>query len=253
MKAHCVQCIYLLFVEISVQFTFNLHRVMMLSSSEKKLYSTDDLEWETPKSIVISGPSGSDKSTVAFSLIRERDKFFRSETRQKVYYHTPKDHSISFPPDLLADPLFHVCEGYPAFNEIMEPCICVIDDFGMDLDTIVADAFTKYSHHRNINILLLVHSIFLRDKKQIFRLISLNANLIFLLSSKRDYAQLKAFGKQIAPLNSTGFLEAYQDAMRMKKHGYLCVDVSPQSKDELKLRTHIFFDDPEPRNIVYIV
>lgn len=243
----------LIFSRISDQFTFILQSVMMLSSSEKKIYSSEELGWDSPKSIVISGPSGSGKSTVAFSLIRERDKFFRSEARQKVFYHIPPQHSIYIPPDLLSDPLFHVREGYPTVDDMTEPCICVIDDFGQDLDPIVADIFTKYCHHRGISILLLVHNIFLKDKKQIFRLISLNANLVFLLSSKRDLAQLRAFGKQIAPTNSAGFLEAYQDAMKMRNHGYLCVDFSQKSKEELKLRTRIFFDDPEPRNIVYIV
>ena len=75
-------------------------------------------------------------------------------------------------------PQVHFEEGLPQLNDAVfdgrEPTMIVVDDHMSDVNQLVADIFTKISHHRNISVLHLTQNLF--DKNKYARTISLNSH-----------------------------------------------------------------------------
>jgi cytidylate kinase len=218
---------------------------------QQEYFGLDDLRWKNPVSIVLSGPSNSGKSTICFNLIRHREHFFMSNTKLKVLYHLPARHKIYVPPEILADRGVTFHEGNPDFSAINEPCIIFMDDLGSEINADVVEAYTRYSHHKQISVVLIVHNIFQRDSKNYFRTISLNTSVFFLTNNPRDRRQISTLASQIMPTNSKLIVDAYNDAISTRSYGYLCIDCSQNTKNKLRLRTNLFPEDPSPRNIIY--
>ena len=61
-------------------------------------------------------------------------------------------------------------------------------------------------------------------------------------------SQVSVVGRQLFPGSSKGFMQAYEDALGKKDHGYLVVDMSPTGDDHRRLRTNIF---PDKEPIIY--
>jgi hypothetical protein len=51
--------------------------------------------------------------------------------------------------------------------------------------------------------------------------------------------------RQMYPGKSQFVVEAYEDATK-KPHGYLLIDLTPDTDDRYRIRTKIFPDDPRP-------
>lgn len=105
--------------------------------------------------------------------------------------------------------------------------LLIFDDMmgGKAIESIV-DLFTRKAHHRNTSVIYITQNVF--DRATQHRIISLNAHYLVLfknwLSRQLDMPHL---------------MSAYQDATR-QPHGYLIVDLSPQTPDELRLRSQLF-------------
>ena len=100
--------------------------------------------------------------------------------------------------------------------------------------------FTQKSHHLNtcITIIFITQNVFVKGS----RTMNLNCHYTILFRNFRDGQQISNLAKQFYPKRGQAFLEAYQHATR-KCYGYLLVDASPHTRNELRLRTNIFEDD----------
>ena len=78
-----------------------------------------------------------------------------------------------------------------------EPSLIVVDDHMSDINQVVADIFTKISHHRNISILHLTQNLF--DENKYARTISLNAHHLVLFKNPRDASQFATLARQMYP------------------------------------------------------
>ena len=67
-------------------------------------------------------------------------------------------------------------------------------------------------------------------------MVSLNAHYLVLFKNPRDKSQIGVLSRQ---LQMPHLLPAYEDATG-RPHGYLLVDLSPQTPDELRLRSQLF-------------
>ena len=97
--------------------------------------------------------------------------------------------------------------------------------------------FTKWSHHRNISVILITQNLFHQGNH--CRTISLNAKYIVLLKNTRDKNQFTYLARQVYPEESAGLYEAYLEATK-EPHGYLVLDFAHDTDDLLRFRTHIF-------------
>lgn len=74
------------------------------------------------------------------------------------------------------------------------------------------------------------------DRAVQHRTISLNTHYMVLFKNPRDKSQITVLSRQIDMPN---LMSAYLDDTRVP-HGYLLVDLSPQTPDELRLRSQMF-------------
>lgn len=112
--------------------------------------------------------------------------------------------------------------------------LLIFDDMmgGRAIESIV-DWFTRKAHHRNTGVIYITRNVFNRAAQH--RTISLNAHYLVLFKNPRDKSQIVVLSRQ---LDMPHLISAYHDATRIP-HGYLIVDLSPQTPDELRLRSHM--------------
>ena len=113
--------------------------------------------------------------------------------------------------------------------------LLIFDDMmgGKAIQSIV-DWFTRKAHHRNTSVIYITQNIF--DRAPQNRTISLNAHYLVLFKNPRDKSQIEILGRQ---LSMPHFTSAYHEATRVP-HGYLLVDLTSQTPDELRLRSQLF-------------
>jgi len=141
-------------------------------------------------------------------------------------------------------------EGLPQLSDKVfdgsEPSLIVVDDHMSDINQVVADIFTKISHHGNISILHLTQYLF--DKNKYARTISLNAHYLVLFKNPRDAGQFSILARQLYPSSWKFAIEAYKDATSAP-YGYLLIDLKPEQDERCRLRTNVF---PGETQFVYV-
>lgn len=128
------------------------------------------------------------------------------------------------------------------------PTVVIIDDLMTELhsDKRLTRLFTVGSHHRNLSVIFIIQNLFHQGKEM--RNISLNTHYIILFKNPRDKLQISVLARQMYPGDSRFLMEAYQDATK-KSHGYLMLDLKPNTQDDLRVRSGIL---PKDLPVVYI-
>ena len=100
----------------------------------------------------------------------------------------------------------------------------------------VTEAFTA-GRHSNISVIFITQNVFHSGKFS--RSISLNCSH-YILMRNRDLGQIEVLGRQLfGRKKAFDFTEIYKRALSYNKFGYLLVDLSPNTPEELHLRTNI--------------
>ena len=89
------------------------------------------------------------------------------------------------------------------------------------------DWFTRKAHHRNTSVIYITQNIFDRAPQNLRTV---------LFKNPCDKPQIEVLSRQLGMSHLTS---AYKEATRVH-HGYLMVDLSPQTSDELRLRSLLF-------------
>ncbi len=136
---------------------------------------------------------------------------------------------------------FHFHEGVPDLSllKTSEPKLVVFDDlmseFGKSKKSDLTQLFTRGCHHWNCSAIHIVQNLFFNN----IRDARINSHYLVLLRNPSDKLQIMNLGRQIFPHQQKYFLDAYSDACSTP-YSYLLVDLSPESCDEIRLRTNIF-------------
>jgi len=75
---------------------------------------------------------------------------------------------------------------------------------------VIVDLFTKGSHHKNLNVILISQNLFHQGRGQ--HNISLNANYIVVFRNPRDRVQIRNLARQVYHDDPKFLEEAYYDA-----------------------------------------
>jgi len=212
------------------------------------------ITFKHPFTCIVSGPTGSGKSTFCIELLKNLDALCTEKNFSGgiVWCYSER---TAVPTKQLArlrnkKIIYH--EGMPdddffKANTRSETCLVILDDL---LQTAYSEGvsvlFTRGSHHRNISVILITQNLFHQARHA--RDISLNAKYIILLKNVRNKAQFTHLARQVLPEDSRGLFEAYLDATR-RPHGYLLLDLAQDTDDCLRFRTNIFPSEHPP--IVY--
>lgn len=209
--------------------------------------SPHDIRFKTSFNCLISGMSGSGKTTWVKNLLTLREKLF-TEIPAKVFlfYRAVQDMYLEMEQMGLVNELINVNEKFPSLDEIYEMVhkykntggsLLIFDDTMSDLKEDFEQIFCNLSHHENASVIFLTQNLFYQSK--IFRTMSLNAHYLVLMKNDRDKQQVSILAKQYRPGNSRFITEAYADATK-KPYSYLLIDFKPDTHQDIRVRSNIF-------------
>jgi len=189
-----------------------------------------------PFTCIVAGPTQAGKTCFVKKLIENSHRLFNTPPEktwwcfmeeQPCYSHL--EHKVTF------------CKGTPDLNLIRQnepqPQLLILDDMMQELkhnDGLV-QLFTRGCHHWNISVIHIVQNIFYEG----LRTSRINAQYLVLFKNPSDQLQVRNLGRQLFPAQYKYFLEAHTDATSVP-HGYLMVDLTQHTNDNLRLMTDIF-------------
>lgn len=179
-----------------------------------------------PFGLLIVGPSGSGKTTFLKQLLTQN--VINPPPQRRVLVYSEFQDIYNDMDVELTKTIPEITDFDPNVNNIL-----ILDDL-LDRLQEVEHIFTKFSHHRNISVVLLVQNAFAKG----MRTISLNTHYFVFMKSARDISQLTHLARQITPGKVNRVLEAYRDATQNR--GYLFIDLKPETNELMRFRTDIF-------------
>ena len=215
-----------------------------MALSTHQLDSTQDigsLFFKHPSNIFISGPSGSGITKFVKNMIEFKDDLFDILPQRIVwrYKEWQKSYNILQEREGEGSNIKFIQGNLDDEDEIVtDPSathMVIFDDMLEDKDEEkIKLRFTRKGHHRNASVVYITQNLFQQSKYS--RTISLNAHYLVLFQIPRDNMQIKVLANQ---LSAPHMIHAFNDATSIP-HGYLLVDLKPNSPDYLRFRTHIF-------------
>jgi hypothetical protein len=204
----------------------------------------DDPKFKQPFTCIISGPTGSGKTSFCIRFLQNFDRLCTEPDfgGDIMWYYSEKSAVPSNQLDLLGKRV-RIHEGLPTtFGHPQgKPSLIILDDlFNQVYSEQVCDLFTKGSHHRQVSVILITQNLFYQGKH--WRDISLNAKYLVLLKNFRDKTQSTYLARQVHPQNSASLYEAYLDATK-EPHGYFISDFAQDIDNLLTFRTYVFPDE----------
>jgi hypothetical protein len=206
-----------------------------------------DTRLKTSFNCLVSGPTGSGKTTFVKNLLSIGDQIFTHKPKHVfLFYKAMQDMYLEMEKDGLIDEMIDVQNGMPNLDEIHEMVapfkndggsMIIFDDSMTSVNSDFELLFCNLSHHDNCSIIFMTQNLFFKDKS--FRTMSLNSHYIVLMKNDRDKQQISILSKQISPSNSKYIVEAYKDAT-IKPYDYLLLDFSPETNNIIRLRSKIF-------------
>lgn len=200
-----------------------------------------DARLKHKSAMFVVGPSQAGKTTFVENLIKCRDVIF-DEAPRKVHWFTGSDYNT----DSSAIQVYH---GLPdTFDTVNPHDMVILDDLMMESETssLVSNLFTREVHHKPCTVIMMTQNLYSGGQQNRTR--SLNSQYIVLFKSPRDLTQVSCLGKQMFP-HKPGFLvQVYEDAVNIRPHSYLFLDLHQNTPDDLRLRSCILPDE-EPQRV----
>lgn len=206
-----------------------------------------DLKFRRNSTIYISGPTMSGKSVLTARIIQNANEMF--EIPPQIIYYCYSVWQPGFT-ELSKLPNVEMIEGLVSADILKQNRdgyqLVILDDLMSETqnNSEVSKLFTKFAHHWNLYIIKIMQNLFYKNS----RTERLNCNYMILLKSPQDALQITSVARQIFPRKQKFLLEAYADATS-QPHGYIMIDLSQQTPDNLRVRTKIF---PNENTEVYI-
>ena len=203
-----------------------------------------------PSTWIVAGPTGSGKTQWVAEVMRhkyiepapERIIWVYGEWQplyEKIQLFLPQIEFVTALSDSLYDSL-----------DPKKANLLVLDDQMNEMgdSKLLANYFTKGSHHRGLSIIYIVQNIFNKGKAQ--RTASLNTQYMVLFKNPRDAAQIEALGRQMFPNSPKYLSNVFADAT-VKPYSYLLIDLRPETPEDYRLRAALLPSDGQPNPIVY--
>jgi len=210
----------------------------------------DDLKFQTPCAVCISGPSQSGKSSFIVKLVECREVMFNQKF-ERLYYCQPPNLCIGY------NPVFEqICKTFPSAELVSglpdvtklqldidsTSKLLILDDLMVSLlnSEEMVHLFTVQIHHSNITCLFTLHNIY--SQSRFSKTISRNIAYSVLFYNRLDLRELKTISSQISN-NSNFLLDCFKFLMEKfaGNNAYIVIDGSYQSKmKSMFIRSHVF-------------
>ena len=200
------------------------------------------VKFESPSTWIISGITGSGKTTWLYKLLTHKNSMFEEPPWRVMYCYSvwtklfddmEKNFNVEFVQGMLtSEKLKDIFDG-------KHHLVCL-----NDLQCEVANSkeaeklLTQLSHHNNLSVIYLNQNFYFQGKCACT--LNLNTTYTVLLKNPRNIQQVALLGRQLG----MGKLlkEAYCDATSLL-FGYLVMDLSPKGNESYRLRTNVFPDE----------
>ena len=196
------------------------------------------LLFKHPSNFYICGPSQSGKTEFVKKFIEHKELMFDIPPQQIVRCYKEWQTAYS---QLQEREKIKFFRGIPDQDEDLvtdtgETYLLVFDDMmGQDKDEEKIKLwFTRKGHHKNASVVYITQNLFQQSKSS--RTMSLNAHYLVVFQSPRDKMQIKTLAQQ---LQASHLPYAFNEATSVP-HGYLLIDLKPNTPDILRFRTNIF-------------
>ena len=229
-------------MRISLYFSFYYSQWYSMEGSFKE----EDLNlFSHPARVIIAGYSNSGKSVICGELIKKYNFAF-----DYILYCGTDEHPLQNDSELKDKIIVSqdILNPFDYSSLTDKGILLILDDCFIEAvqTKFVVDAFTK-GRHKNISIIFITQNLFQPGKFS--RSIALNCSH-YILMRNRDLSQVENLGRQIfGKCKSKEFLNIYQKAIEYNKFGYLLIDLSPHTPQQLMLRTNI--TDETPYQVVF--
>ena len=206
-----------------------------------------NIQFKTPFNLMVSGMTGSGKTTWVQNLLRIKEQIF-SETPARVFlfYKRMQNVYLEMEQQGLVNELINVDENPISLDEIQlmvnkyknnGGSLLIFDDSMSDLNENFENLFCNLGHHENTSVIFLTQNLFFQNK--IFRTMSLNTHYLVLMKNNRDKLQISTLAKQFSPHNNAYLTKAYSDAT-LRPYSYLILDFRSDTPSKIKVRSRIF-------------
>jgi len=199
----------------------------------------------TPFTSLLVAPSQAGKTTFIEKILENADKLYDRKPGKFYYFYKVWQKKYE---TMNAEFISGMC----TMNWLKENlngqtnCTIVLDDVADQMTSDTAVLFSVGSHHYDVNILLLLHNLF--DKNKAFRQVSLNTRYLIIFKNPRDASTITHFAKQFDPGHNKRLENIYREAT-VNPYSYLFIDMDQMTNDKHRLRSNIFFESNEPMKI----
>ena len=195
-----------------------------------------DLRLHCNRTMCVSGPSHSGKTTFVLTLLDRRHEIFSCPTNRVIWCYGIYQHTLN---QTLQE------KGYLLHNNVINTAdiepndIVVLDDLFHETKNSqdVTAMFTKAAHHVPCFIIFITQNLFPPGKEARTR--SLNTHYLVIFKNPRDKSQIEFLARQIVPRNSKGFIQVYESATE-RPHSYLFLDLTQECPEQYRFRSNLF-------------
>lgn len=193
--------------------------------------------FETPATISIVGPSCSGKTTLALDIIEHEQELFSTPFKH-YFWCIPAG---SEPPQRINEkPEFQILYGVPDGSTLPHDSLVVLDDLQHEQSLNTQLLHTVHSHHRNLTVICLNHSIFPKNRFQ--RDLTQSVKYFIITKNPRDAQTFHRLALQLEPSRARELYKSYLDACS-RPFGYLLCDLTQRAHPALRYRSCILPSD----------
>lgn len=193
---------------------------------------------EHPFTMIVAGPSGSGKTWLTCKMIFNRETLTTAPPSKIIYCYK------YWQPIFMELDHTEFVEGLP--DDILdrfdadEPGWLILDDFQSECgkSPLVADIFTRSSHHRNIACFLIVQTVFFRGPYA--KDISSNASYVILLKNPRNYESVVTLARQSWGKEGARKVGEIFKHVTKEPHSYLFLSFKPTTPEDRSILSHCF-------------
>lgn len=212
--------------------------------------SSDDMLLKTPFTMLAVGSSGAGKTTFIERLISQAHSAMDRPLSEVYYfYNSPTFDNLG-----RLDNVTYI-QGMPTKDWVetnlpppderrKKVPLVVIDDFGNSMNMDTASLFTVTSHHSDINIICVVHTLF-NSKNPAYKIMNDNCKYLVIFKQPRNLFIASLLAKQMDPQKNRRFVAIFKEATE-RPFSYLLIDLHQTTPEKYRLRSNVLFENENP-------
>lgn len=226
----------------------------MLPPAIKATVLENELALKTPFTLLAVGSSGAGKTTFIERLIQNANHVMDrplSENEIFYFYNSPSFEgfgnleNVKYVQGLPTKEWVETNLGFGGGRRREKVPLIVIDDFGSSLTMDTADLFTVTSHHSDINVICVVHSLF-NTKNPAYKVLNDNCKYLVLFKNPRNQGSVVShLAKQMDPHQNKRFVSIFKEATE-RPFSYLFIDLHQTTPEKYRLRSNVLNEDGLP-------